>query len=85
MSVMWHLAVDHETVSTAFQEMRSQYEGPVTIAQNLTVFNITKNAIVVRQAEIDPVAWPVIGKSVTTGPAMSKPNNPPGWWADALL
>ena len=60
MSVMWHLAVDHDTVGPAYQEMRSQYDGPVTIAQDLTVFNITKNAVVVRQAIIDPVAWPVM-------------------------
>jgi ribonuclease Z len=63
MSVMWHLVVDHDTVGPAYQEMRSQYDGPVTIAQDLTVFNITRNAIVVRQAIIDPVAWPVINTS----------------------
>ena len=60
MSVMWHLVVDHDTVGPAYQAMRSQYDGPVTIAQDLTVFNITKNAVVVRQGIIDPVAWPVI-------------------------
>jgi ribonuclease Z len=63
MSVMWHLVVDHDTVGPAYQEMRSQYDGPVTIAQDLTVFNITRNAVVVRQAIIDPVAWPVIQDS----------------------
>lgn len=63
MSVMFHLAVDHETVGPAYLEMREQYDGPVTIAQDLTVFNITKNAIVVRQAIIDQVAWPVIVKA----------------------
>jgi ribonuclease Z len=61
MSVMWHLTVDHDTVGPAWQEMRSQYEGPVTIAQDLTVFNITRDGIVVRQAVIDPVACPVVG------------------------
>jgi ribonuclease Z len=85
MSVMWHLAVDHDTVGSAYREMRIQYVGPVTIAQDLTVFNITKDAIVVRQAEVNPVAWPVIGKSNVSGPPMSKPNNPPQWWANALL
>ncbi len=60
MSVMWHLAVDHDTVGPAYQEVRDQFEGPTTIAQDLTVFNITKKSIVVRQAIIDPVAWPVI-------------------------
>jgi ribonuclease Z len=85
MSVMWHLVVDHETVGPAYQEMRSQYDGPVTIAQDLTVFNIKRNAVVVRQAIIDPVAWPVIGKSNVSGPPLSKPNNPPAWWATALI
>jgi ribonuclease Z len=85
MSVMWHLVVDHETVGPAYQEMRSQYDGPVTIAQDLTVFNITRNAVVVRQAIIDPVAWPVIGKSNVSGPPLSKPHNPPEWWAAALI
>ena len=62
MSVMFHLAVDHETVGPAYREMREQYDGPVTIAQDLTVFNITKEAVAVRQAIIDPVAWPVVKK-----------------------
>jgi len=85
MSVMWHLAVDHDTVGPAYEDMRSQYEGPVTIAQDLTVFNITKNAVVVHQAIIDPVAWPVIGKSNVSGPPLAKPVNPPDWWAGALI
>jgi ribonuclease Z len=62
MSAIWHLVVDHDTVGPAYQEIRSQYDGPVTIAQDLTVFNITQQAVVTRQAIIDPVAWPVIGK-----------------------
>lgn len=68
MSVMWHLVVDHDTVGPAYQEMRSQYDGHTTIAQDLTVFNITKNAVVVRQAIIDPVAWPVIQDSPKNSP-----------------
>jgi ribonuclease Z len=85
MSVMWHLVVDHDIVGPAYQEMRSQYDGPVTIAQDLTIFNITRNAVVVRQAIIDPVAWPVIGKSKVSGAPLSKPVKAPDWWADALI
>ncbi len=85
MSVMWHLAVDHDTVGPAFTEMRTQYDGPVTIAQDLTTFTITKDAIATRQATIDPFAWPVVGPTGVTGPPMSAPNPPPAWWADALI
>lgn len=63
MSVMWHLVVDHDTVGPAYAEVRSQYEGPVTIAQDLTVFNITNDSIVTRQAIVDPVAWPTFDSS----------------------
>jgi ribonuclease Z len=85
MSVMWHLVTDHDTVGPAYQDMRGQYDGPVTIAQDGTVFNITKDAIVVRQAIIDPVAWPVIGESKVSGPPISEPPNPSAWWNDALI
>lgn len=85
MSVMWHLAADHETVGSAFRDMRTVYEGPATIAQDLTVFNLTPDAVVARQAILDPVAWPVIGPTVVTGPPMNRPPQPPAWWAGALL
>jgi ribonuclease Z len=67
MSVMWHLAVDHDTVGAAYREMRAEYAGPVTIAQDLTVFNITADALVVRQAVVDPAPWPVLGRSASDG------------------
>ncbi|NTW42350.1 MAG: MBL fold metallo-hydrolase [Cellulomonadaceae bacterium] len=85
MSAMFHFAVDHETVGPAFAEMRTQYDGPVVIAQDLTVFDLTTDAVVVRQASIDPTAWPVLGPTAITGPPMSPLPQPPAWWADALL
>jgi ribonuclease Z len=85
MSAMWHLAVDHETVGPAYSEMRTQHDGPVVISQDLTVFNITNDAVITRQGTIDPFAWPVVGQSQETGPPMSAPHDPPSWWADALI
>ena len=85
MSAMWHLAVDHETVGPVFSEMRAQYDGPVVISQDLTVFNITKDAVVARRATVDPFAWPVVGRSHESGPPMSAAHEPPAWWADALI
>ncbi|MEI6374764.1 MAG: guanitoxin biosynthesis MBL fold metallo-hydrolase GntH [Actinomycetes bacterium] len=85
MSVMWHLAVDHDTVGPAYGEMRTTYDGPVTIAQDLTTFSITQESIVTRQTIIDPYAWPVVGATKVTGPPMNPPDPPPTWWADSLL
>jgi ribonuclease Z len=85
MSVMWHLAVDHDTVGAAHREMRAEYAGPVTIAQDLTVFNLTEEAVVVRQAVVDQHPWPVVGPTRVTGPPMAEIPEPPAWWAGALF
>lgn len=85
MSVMWHIGIDHETVGSVFEEMQKVYDGPATIAQDLTVFNITKDAVVTRQAVVNPISWPIMGKTVITGPPMSQPLTPPEWWADKLF
>lgn len=85
VSVMWHFAVDHDTVGPAFSEMQQQFDGPVTIAQDFTSFNITKDAVVVRQANINPVAWPIIDQSRTSGPPESQPLTPPKLWEEMLL
>ena len=86
MSVMWHLAVDHETVGLGVHaRCAPATTARSSIAQDLTVFNITKDAIVARQAIIDPFAWPVVGPTVITGPPMNPPPEPPAWWADALI
>ena len=85
MSAMWHLAVDHETVGPVISEMRTVHDGPVVISQDLTVFNVTKDAVVARQAHIDPFAWPVVGSTIASGPPISTPHAPPAWWADAAI
>jgi len=85
MSVMWHFAVDHQTVGPAYAEMRTQHDGPVAIAQDLTTFDINADAILTRQTTIDPAAWPVVGPTEISGPPMVAPPEPPAWWADALI
>ena len=69
MSVMWHLAVDHETVGPVFARCAPSTTARSTIAQDLTTFDITKDAVVARQATIDPFAWPVVGPTTDHRPA----------------
>jgi ribonuclease Z len=55
---------------------------PRTIAQDLTTFTITKEAVVTQQTIIDPFARPVVGPTTITGPPTNPPSPPPAWWAD---
>ncbi|MCZ7528613.1 MAG: MBL fold metallo-hydrolase [Acidimicrobiia bacterium] len=85
MSAMWHLVVDHETVGPVFSEMRAEHDGPVVISQDLTVFNITKESVVARQATIDPFRLASRGSLERTGPPDEPALEPPAWWAEALI
>jgi hypothetical protein len=51
--------------------------------QDLTVFNVTKEAVVVRQAEVDSQPLPVPGKPRVEPSA--RPPAEPDWWAEALV
>ncbi len=60
MAVMYHVWVTEETTAQIFDDLRIPYLGPVTLAQDFTVFNITPDSIVVRQALVDNAPWPII-------------------------
>ena len=60
MAVMYHVWVTDETIPTIFDDLRIPYLGPVTLAQDFTVFNITPDSIVVRQALVDDAPWPIV-------------------------
>lgn len=83
MGALWHLDLT-PGVDGVFDEVGTHYTGPVTVTQDFTVFNITKDAIVARQAKVNDAAPPVHGTSQTT-PGLDPRPTPPTWWDDALL
>jgi ribonuclease Z len=83
MGALWHLDVT-PGVDAVFDELGVHYGGPVTVTQDLTVFNVTEQAVTARQATVNDAAPPVHGPS-KTDPAVDPAVPPPAWWADALL
>jgi ribonuclease Z len=83
MGALWHLDVT-PGVDAVFEEVSANYSGPVTVTQDLTVFNITQDAVTTRQAKVNPAAPPVHGPSHTS-PELDPRPTPPAWWAEALL
>ena len=83
MGALWHLDLTPGT-DVVFDELAVNYQGPVTITQDLTVFNVTEEAVVARQATVNDAAPPVHGPSKTS-PTLDPMPAAPGWWADALL
>ncbi len=83
MGALWHLDLTPGT-DVVFDELAVNYQGPVAISQDLTVFNVTEEDVVVRQASVSDAAPPVHGAPASS-PGLDPRPVPPAWWADALL
>jgi ribonuclease Z len=83
MAGLIHTFLSPEVVQLIFSELSAVYEGPVVQTQDLTVFNVTKEAIIARQAQVADQLPPIAGEQrVAYTPVQPEP---PGWWADALI
>jgi ribonuclease Z len=80
---LWHTLLSPQVVSMLFAELGAVYAGPVVQTQDLTVINITREAIVSRQAKVVDQLPPIAGKQR----AAFKPVqiSPPAWWEEALI
>jgi ribonuclease Z len=80
---LYHTLLSPQVVSMVFQELGAEYAGPVVQTQDLTVINVTKEAIVSRQAKVVNQLPPIAGKQRATFKPVQIP--PPDWWAEALI
>jgi len=83
MAAVWHLDL-RPGVAAVFDEISAHYTGPVVASQDLTVFNVTADAVIARQGQLD-LAAPIIKGPTGIAPSLDEPNDQPSWWADAIL
>jgi ribonuclease Z len=83
MAGLWHTFLSPQVIPLIFAELRAVYDGPVVQTQDLTVFNVTKEAVVARQAQVIDQLPPIAGEQrVAYAPVAT---TPPDWWADARI
>lgn len=58
MAVAYHFFNDFDTQPVVRKEIRSVYDGPVSLAVDYMVWNVTKDKIRVRMSAIDEDIWP---------------------------
>jgi ribonuclease Z len=64
MAVGYHFFNDFDTLPAVDEMVRKTYDGPLALATDYMVFNVTKDDIKVRMSAIDEDIWPE--PSVTT-------------------
>ena len=57
LGIATHFQVNDDTVEPALTDIRSWYDGPVAIATDLLVVNVSKSEIHLRQAVVSDYAW----------------------------
>jgi len=72
MAVAYHYFVNENTIDPFFSRLRSTWDGPVVLAQDLTVINLAAEQITVRQAETDPLHWPPPAPPDKSSPVMEE-------------
>ncbi len=83
MAGLWHTLLSPRVIPLVFSELGAVYDGPVVQTQDLTVFNVTKEAVVARQAKVSDQLPPIPGvPSVDYTPFQPKP---PAWWAEEII
>lgn len=84
VGALWHTLLFPPVAGAVFADLRKVYDGPVVQTQDLTVFNVTQEAVVVRQAQVMPQQAPVAGDP-TIKPTIGERPETPAWWAEAIL
>ena len=83
LGAVWHTLLSPQVVAMLFSELGEVYAGPVVQTQDLTVINVTKEAVISRQAKVVDQLPPIAGQQRTGFKPVQIP--PPGWWAEALI
>jgi ribonuclease Z len=84
MAGLWHTPIlAPEVVPMIFAGIQKKFKGAVVQTQDLTVFNVTKEAIIARQASVQD-SLPFI-PGVQTKPFTPTIVPSPDWWAEALI
>jgi ribonuclease Z len=68
MAVAYHFFKDFDTTGAVYERIRKTYDGPLSLAEDYMVWNVTRDDIRVRLAEVDHHTW---------APPLASPAEPP--------
>jgi hypothetical protein len=69
MAIAYHFFKDFDTTAQVYNRIRKTYDGPLSLAEDFMVWNVTKDDIKVRMAVTEEHTW---------SPPLTRPAVPPG-------
>ena len=77
MAAAFHFFNDYDTRYEVYEGVRRTYDGPLTMATDLLVWNVTKDEIRVREAIVDDAVWPAPHRPRPTSPIRQRRSSSP--------
>jgi ribonuclease Z len=71
MAVAYHFFKDFDTTAAISERIRQTYDGPLSLAEDFMVWNITKDEIITRMAVVEEATWAPPGTQPAKPPQMS--------------
>ena len=84
MAIAYHFFNDENTWEDMYNEIRSTYDGPLTLARDLLVWNVTDDEIKVREVVAQEAVWPAKSPYGTVPPTGDR-EELPTWLVDGIL
>jgi ribonuclease Z len=81
-AIAYHFFNEADTRFQLYELIRETYDGPLTMAEDMLVWNITKDNITVRKAVSDDEAWSVVGPNPPQPPDRTVPDQLSKWSLD---
>ena len=78
-AIAYHFFNESDTRDAVYADIRQTYDGPLTLAEDMLVWNITKNEIKVRSAVSPDDAWSVLGPNAPSPPDRTVPDQLSKW------
>lgn len=72
MAVAYHFFKDFDTTPAIYDRIRTTYDGPLSLAEDFMVWNITKDKITTRMAVVEEATW---APPTTRPPEVPKPSD----------
>ena len=86
LAVVFHFLNDFDTAQEIYDKIRLHYKGPLALATDFMIINVTSDIAITRMAEVTDHAWPNKSKHENFGKAERKPMmKMPDWLREAQL
>ena len=83
MAIAYHFFNDHNTWEEIYTEIRSTYDGPLTLAKDLMVWNVTDHGIEAREVVAQEAVWPPVSPLGSIPPEGDR-EELPEWLVDGI-